>query len=445
MGLRMGMRGLLLASSAAGALLGATLSASAGGFAVREQSTEFQGMSFAGNATSGGGLSGMFWNPAVAAYAPVGIYSEAHYAGILGNVEMTAGPGSTLFGLSNANSGDIAKDAIVPSSYMSYRLNDRLVFAVSVNSPFGLVTEPSQRNWAGQTFARTSEIKTYNFTPTLAYRVTPTLAVGVGLQIEHIEGRLKSASGIAPTSRNLVIKGDDTAFGFTAGVNWTPTSATHIGLGYRSSIDHTLEGTASIPGSPVPPADAGPGIKAGTTLPEIVTLSLRQALSPNWTVLSTVEWTHWSRAQKLDVVCANTVANVVFCPGGNGQLVRSLHLGWHDSWFFSTGLEHRYSDKLTLRTGVAYEISPVQNPDERSLRVPDMDRLWLSVGATYKMNEKIAMDFAYTHIFGIGDDQIDRTEGGIRFVGTVDSQVDIISGSLKIKLGDVPHQHEPMK
>lgn len=181
---RSGLGALLLASSAAGALFASSLPASAGGFAVREQSTEFQGMSFAGNGTSGGGLSGMFWNPAVAAYAPTGIYSEAHYAAIVGNVEMRGDTtaGGVSLGMPQ-NSGDTAKDAIVPSSYMSYRLNEKLVFAMSVNSPFGLVTEPANRAWAGQTFARTSEIKTYNFTPTLAYRITPTLAVGVGVQI----------------------------------------------------------------------------------------------------------------------------------------------------------------------------------------------------------------------------------------------------------------------
>ncbi len=205
-----GVRGGLLASCAA-ALLGSTVAANAGGFHVREQSTEFQGMSFAGNGTTGGGLSGMFWNPAVAAYAPVGIYTESHYAALIGRTEMTAEPGSTLLFMGD-KSGDIAKDAIVPSSYLSYRLSDRLVFAMSVNSPFGLVTEPSNRMWAGMTHARTSEIKTYNFSPTLAYRLTPTLAIGVGLQIEHIEGRLKSASGVLATSRNLVIEGDDTSW-----------------------------------------------------------------------------------------------------------------------------------------------------------------------------------------------------------------------------------------
>ena len=191
-----GLRSVLLASGAFGALMCSTGLAQAGGFAVREQSTEFQGMSFAGNAAGGGGLSGMFWNPAVAAFAPAGIYTESHFATIIGRVEITgdAFAGAANLGLGR-ESGDIAKDAIVPSSYLSYRISNNLVFAFGTNSPFGLVTEPSNRAWAGQTFARTSEIKTYNFNPTLAYRVSSTIAIGVGLQIEHIEGRLKNSFG----------------------------------------------------------------------------------------------------------------------------------------------------------------------------------------------------------------------------------------------------------
>ncbi|MEZ5815695.1 MAG: outer membrane protein transport protein [Hyphomicrobiaceae bacterium] len=415
----------------------ATEPASAGGFAVREQSAEFQGMSFAGNGAGGGGLSGMFWNPAVAAYAPVGIYSESNYAGIIANSEITgdAFSGTTNLGLPR-DSGDIAKDAAVPASYYSWRVNDRLVAAVSFNSPFGLVTEPSNRFWAGQTFARTSEIKTYNLNPTLAYRITPAIAIAAGLQIEHIEGRLKSASGITPTSPNTVIHGDDTAFGFTAGIDVKLAARSHIGLGYRSSIDHTLEGGIAVPGSALAPASVGASIKAGITLPEIVTLSLRHGITDRLTLLGTVEWSHWSRAEKLDVVCAhNAGGNPVFCPAGNGQLATSLPLGWHDGWFFSAGGEYAYSDRLTLRSGLAYEISPIQNPDERSLRVPDTDRLWASVGASYKWSDTVGLEFAYTHIFSVGDSTIDRFERGLRFIGEADTQVDIVSAALKVKLG----------
>ena len=183
-------------------------------------------------------------------------------------------------------------------------------------------------------------------------------------------------------------------------------------------------------------------IKAGTTLPEIVTLSLRQAVSSNFTVLGTVEWTNWSRAEKLDVICTDG-PNPVFCPGGAGQRVTSLALGWHDGWFFSLGAEYQMNHHLTLRAGGAYELSPIQNATERTLRVPDADRIWGSVGATYKLNDKMAFDFAYSHIF-VDSAPIDRLESGIRFLGKAETSVDIVSLSMKMKFGGDDH-HEAMK
>ena len=436
---------VLRACCALSALLAFTSGAEAGGFAVREQSAEFQGASFAGNAASGGGLSGMFWNPAVAAYAPAGIYNESHYSGIFGHVTMTGDTTSALgtsVGLPQS-SGNVAVPALVPSTYASYRLDDRLVLAISINSPFGLKTEPSNRTWSGQTFVRTSEIKTYNFAPTLAYKLMPTVSIGVGVQIEHMVGRLKSASAVAgPTAdQNTIIKGDDTAFGFTAGINWTPTEATSIGLGYRSSINHNLQGTISRPGSSIPTLAGGSSIQASLNTPETVSLSMRHALTDRLTVLATGEWSNWSRVEKLDIVChANVPGGAGFCAAGNGFNATSLPLGWNDGWMFALGGEYQFSDHLKLRTGFAYEISPIQDATARTQRVPDVDRIWASAGATYKWSDKVAFDLGYSHIFGIGNSDIDRTTGSgatfQHFIGKVDSSADIVSASMKIKLGD---------
>ena len=49
--------------------LGATDQANAGGFAVREQSSYFQGSGFAGTA-AGGDISSMFWNSAAITTVP---------------------------------------------------------------------------------------------------------------------------------------------------------------------------------------------------------------------------------------------------------------------------------------------------------------------------------------------------------------------------------------
>ena len=80
----------------------------------------------------------------------------------------------------------------------------------------------------------------------------------------------------------------------------------------------------------------------------------------------------------------------------------------------------------------AFEKSPIQEASERTLRVPDADRIWASLGATYKWSEKISFDFAYTHIW-VDDAPIDRTESGLRFVGEGKTSIDIVSASLKMK------------
>lgn len=426
-------KSLLVSGALAGVLVVAS-PAEAGGFGVREQSTEFQGMSFAGNAAAGGGLSGMFWNPAVAAFAPSGSYSESHFAGVIPDANIT---GSTSVGgvtlpIGSNGSGEFGSNALVPSSYSSYRLSNELVVALGINSPFGFRTEPENQNWSGQTFARESEIKTFNFNPTVAYRPVSWLAIGAGLQIEYIEATLKNASGVGSAALDVVVEGDDTAFGWTAGINITPFAGTNIGLGYRSSIRHVLEGDISIPGFPgVAAAANGANIEAEATMPEIITLSLRQALSAQWALLGTVEKTNWSNVNKLDIVCAKTDPNPVFCPVGNGQLVRSLELDWHDGWFYSLGLEHEYSSVLILRAGGAWEKSPIQNPSERTLRVPDADRVWASLGATYKFDNAISADLAYSHIW-VDDAPIDRTESGLRFVGEAHTDINILSASVKI-------------
>ena len=327
---------------------------------------------------------------------------------------------------------NVGNQAIVPSTYLSYQLSPSLVFGFSLNAPFGLSTEPENRVWAGQTQARTSKIETYNAQPVLAYRVNPTLIIAAGLQIEYIEGTLKSASGGAPTSANAVIKGDDIALGFTAGILWQPALGTSVGLGFRSSIDHTLEGNFHVVGPLSGLTEAG--ISAGIKTPETVTLSLRQALTPQLTGLATVEWANWSRLDQLRVVCQDT-ALAGSCSGPAPGV--TLPLGWHDGWFFALGAEYAYSPQLTLRAGGAYEISPIQNADERPARLPDSDRIWASIGASYKWSERITLDFGYTHIFA-DDAQIERTDGGVLLVASTEGSVDILTVGLKMKLGGDP-------
>ena len=86
-----------------------------------------------------------------------------------------------------AGTGNIADNAIVPGSYFSYQLNPNLWLGMSVNAPFGLsVGFPDQ--WAGRDYAAgDSHLRTYNATPSIAYRFSDLISVGVGVQIEYAD------------------------------------------------------------------------------------------------------------------------------------------------------------------------------------------------------------------------------------------------------------------
>ncbi len=416
--------GLRLAVAVAVGSIAICSAAHAGGFAVREQSTSAQGSSFAGSA-AGFDLSSMYWNPA-AVTTKSGVNSESHAALILGQSDLTATGGSlTVVGDGGSTSGNIGDPALAPSSYANYQFG-RFYFGVSINSPFGLTTKP-ENNWRGKALGQTSELLTVNAAPTVGYEIMPGVSIAAGVQVQYIDARLTSVfsgvPGLSPLGA-LTVEADDWGFGFTAGVLIEPSSATKIGLGFRSSVSHTLEGrqTSNVGSST---------IDADVELPELVTLSVRQQVTDRLTFLGTAEWTNWSRVQSVDIKCV-TAAGACLSAGVGGTL-SSLELNYDDGWFFAGGLEYAYRPDLLLRTGFAYEISPARSDTSRTVRIADNDRIWASIGATYNWNAHTALDFAYTHIF-VKDGGIDQsTATGLSLQGDVESSVDIISGSLKIK------------
>lgn len=419
-------KAVLRLSSAAIVMFSACGPAVSGGFEVREQSSYFQGVSFAGAAAGGNNLSSIFWNPAASAYVGYGLVTDSSYSLLSVKSEINA------TGLSNVPPGvncgtfdcsvDIGGAALVPASYMAYRMDSRTVFALAMNSQFGTSIKPDNREWIGQLHARSAKLFSFNANPSASYEIAPGLAVGVGLQVQFLDlMHLRSASNLAvPTDVSNTLSGDDIGVGFTAGINWRPNPGTSIGLGYRSSIKHTLDGSLSGPavgGGSVP-------ITADVTTPDKVTFSFSQAVNPAFRVMGTVEWTKWS---ELGVVPIDPVG-------------LRLDFQWHDGWLFALGGEWNINPKLTLRAGAAYEISPVQDPTERLVQIPDADRIWASIGGTYQYSDTVAVNFGYSHVF-VQDATLQRnltTGTPPTLFADTKSSVDVFSVGLTMKWGGPP-------
>lgn len=409
---------VLRAGVAVAAMLAPLAAAQAGGFALREQSPFFQGMSFAGEA-AGGDISSMYWNSAAAAINGNNI--EANFTAIVpkSNIHVDTVNGGAPPGFLSNDASGIGSTAALPSMYANYQLSKDLFIGVGINSPFGTKTQPHNPNYWGGVLAEKTGLKTYNFNPTLAWRVLPGLTIGAGAQIQYGQGVLNFGP---PAIANLTeFNGDGYGYGFTAGALIEPFAGTSIGVGYRSQMNQKLSGNLVTFGTPLMT-----NANATLTLPDMVTVSLRQSVTPLMRLLGTVEYTHWSRFQNLTI--NNDTKNNVL-----NSLAITIPQNWQDGWLYSIGGEYDFAKNLTLRTGFAYEKSPVQDPTERNLGFPDNNRYWLSGGATWKVTEATAVDFAYSHLF-IDTGAFNRTAlSGTVETGSVASSTDIFSVGVKTK------------
>ncbi len=380
----------------------------AGGFNVRSQSAVGNGMAHAGAGTSGWGPSSMFWNPAAITDVP-GIQTEANLSYVIpyASAELSVSPMLLDPRFNQANSGDINLDSLVPAGYGTWQINDRLWIGLAAGAPFGSRSQPDE-NFSGSLYNAGSQVEAYAATPTVGVKVTDWLSIGAGVTVQYLDVSLKSQLRGGLGSETVAdLAGDAFGVGFTAGVNITPWQGGSIGLGFRSAIKHNLEGSFQA-GSLITAFGLAPstdqGIKTTITLPESLTLGIRQDINEQWTVLGTAQWTNWSRLGR----------SAITSTGGVGlPAPTEIGFDYRDEWMFSLGAEYRYNDKLTLRAGAAYEISPVTDKN-RGLRVLDNDRFWLSAGLGYKINERFSADISYSHLF-IKDGEINITAGHPNF------------------------------
>jgi long-chain fatty acid transport protein len=438
-------RPVLATTAALGMVVLSAVEADAGGFYIHEQSAYFQGTSFAGTAAGGPSLSAMFWNPATITQHGRGLAAEINASAIfpVTEVHATAAALGPINLAPLGSSQDMGTDAFVPSTYAVYGLTDRVWLGLGVNSPFGLNTKPN-RDWAGMFYNRQSDVFSINANPNIGIKLTDWLSVGAGVQIQYLRVRLNSAvpfSGPVPpvgafTAETGMLQGGAWGVGFTAGVTITPTPWTTIGLGYRSRIDHGIEGDLWRPALLPPPLFApvpnfGTHITVDVPLPDIATASIRQKITDTFTVLGTVEWTNWSRMTTLPVV-ATTPAP--FIP-------TALPFEWSDGWMFALGGEYDWSPKISMRAGLAWEVSPIDDR-VRALRLPDNDRLWVSAGLSYHWNQQLTLELGYSHLFVDdtpinlipGNPTYDVNGGGSgTFVGFANSQVDIVTFGLRYR------------
>lgn len=382
--------------------------ANAAGFFIQEQSVSGLGAAFAGQAAMPRDASTIFFNPAGMTYLDgtngnIGVHLLAPYSDV-DDTGTTSTPAILPVGGDTDNPYDIEP---VPNAFLSHQINNRYWVGVGVTAPFGLVNEYDEDYFARFDSTGT-DLLTINVQPSFATKITDKLSFGAGVDVQYVDAELNSAAqGVTEGTSSLT--GDDVSFGYNLGFMYDVTDQTRLGMHYRSQINHKLDGEVTVAGTSTA-LDGSFGGQANLNLPEMVNFGIAHELNEQWTVMGGATWFGWNNFERITV------------NSDNDALDNNIDQNYKNTWAFNLGAEYEYSPEWTFRGGVQYDETPTQD-GFRSTRTPDGDRVWVSGGATYNMNEKWSFDMAATYInVGEEDIDLDRPTAGGAITSNIDAE-----------------------
>jgi long-chain fatty acid transport protein len=360
----------------------------ASAFALYEQGISGLGNSYAGAAAVAEDATTAWWNPAGMSWLSPGTHVAAAVAYIDPTTKFSdrgsvAAAGRPL----GDTSADAGSPAWLPSVFLATDIAPRLKFGFAINAPFGLKTE-YQPTWLGRFQGISSQVKTLNFNPSLAYRVSDNLSAAFGVSYMHAQIDLLSAVnlGVAEAQNRTSVNGD--AWGFNAGIQAKLAPRTTLGVHYRSSVDFSLHGDTSF--TPPVPAVLNGNVKLDVKTPDSLAFSAAHGMSERLQLLADVTWWHWSRINQLPLV--HTDGPLA------GTTLDTLVLNFKDTWRLSAGANYKLAGPWTLKVGAAYDQSPVRSADMRTVRLPDNDRYWLSAGVKYAVSRSGVIDVGFAYV-----------------------------------------------
>jgi len=415
----------------------------ASGFALIEQSVSSMGTAYAGAGSVSEDASTVFFNPASMArlegrQLSAGLHvvipeneftGSAAYNPIYGGGAVPITPGAPISPGAD-NDTDAGVTGVVPHFTYVQELNDRWNYGITVNVPFGLMTEYGT-GWVGRYSSTEGKITTVNLNPTVSYKVDQHVTLGVGVSAMYANLVYKLAiddaflgAGASDGFGKYDI--DDWGFGWNIGLLLEATDYTRFGFAYRSNVDVDLEGNFTST-SPAAPSNSA---TSDVSLPGTLLLSAYHELDPNWAIMADIMWTNWN---KLDALVLRS---------GSGT-TGTIPLHWKDTYRYAIGATYKRDDRWTFRGGLAFDETPIPSPEFRLAALPDQDRTWLTLGAGYQHSKKLSFDIGYAHLF-VDDASINSTDayssqaapltvGLHRITGEYDASVDIVSAQANWK------------
>jgi long-chain fatty acid transport protein len=277
----------------------------------------------------------------------------------------------------------------LPHVYCVRPLNRTWTFALGINSPFGLTTEwenPSQ--FSGRFLSSFAALRAVDFNPTLGWRVTPNFGLGFGaiarlsdVELErHVPTINPFTQRVADIARLELESDFDEGYGWNIGILHRYNNSFSWGLSYRSGLEIDYQGDARLTQIPTGivafdqlirsrlPFDTDLPVATAIEFPDMASLGLAFALSPNLLLETDVNWTGWSSVDEVDIDFTRDQLPDTAIPER-----------WDDVYNYRAGLRWTASPHTELRFGYVFDETP-QPEEAMSPLLPDADRNGFTFG-----------------------------------------------------------------
>jgi long-chain fatty acid transport protein len=317
------------------------------------------------------------------------------------------------------------------NAYYVRKYSEQLSWGLGVYTPYGnKVKWPT--DWVGSHLVNEIELQAIYFQPTIGYQINGRTSIGFGPNLvvgavefnRNLSTSLTNADG---DRSNVTIKADNvTAWGYNIGLLHQLDDKTSLGVSYRSEV--TLEargGDADFDDIPtaLESTFADGDFDADLPLPAELTVGVAYQYSDRLTLAFDYNYTFWDAYDELVIEFDNGITSV------NAR-------NYEDSSIYRFGLQYRYNDKWTLRGGIYFDESPVQD-GYFAPETPRNDSIGYTAGATYRYSKNLEFDVSLLILtFDDEENSYDYYEEGgftIPFGGTYDSAANSIGFGLSYK------------
>jgi long-chain fatty acid transport protein len=406
------------ASVLAGGIAG---SANAAAFYLQEQSVRGAGRAYSGEVADQGAAS-LWWNPAAiggmtGGDAAIGVSEIMPRGDVHNNGTLIVRPGQAPAPVGgDADAHNPIDNGTLPSGQIAYAITPRLALGLSVTSPYSFTTNYDSTSWVRYTADKTS-LRTADIQPTVAFAITPEISIGAGANAEYVKASLSNflpnLSPLLPDGHQT-LKGHGWDWGWTVGAQFHAGNAVTVGLSYKSSIKHKLDGdviTAGLIG-PIAGQNGTIPTSAEFRTPWQAMVGIRAKVTPALTLNAEINRFGWNKFDDINLGAPLNVA---------------IPENYGNTWSYAGGLDYAVTQGVTLRAGIQRDESPTRDT-HRDARVPDSDRWNFAAGGSFDLTKGVGIDAAINYI-KFKDASIDRTTAA--YAGSPVQTPILVNGTLE--------------